>query len=98
MRDLRDRDRGDQRLVALHVHDDLLVVPAEAARELRDPVRSTRVLRGRELGLRAERAAGRDDALVVGRDDHLARAAAQRLPVDPLDHRLARDVLERLAG
>ncbi len=94
---LPDQRGVEQRLVALHVDDDLVVGEAQQLRGLGQAVGARRVIGARH----ARRDAVRDDriahALVVGGDDDARRAACQRALGHAHDHRLAGDVGQRLA-
>ena len=63
-----DHRRLDERLIALHV-DDEIAVDASAG-DLGEPIGAAAMARRRHAHVAAEGAHGVDDALVVGRDDH----------------------------
>ena len=94
--DLVDDLGHDQGLVALNVDDVLAVV---VAGHLGDTVTAGGVVGCGQHGLAAESLDGVHDALVIGGDhqlvDELSLAGAL---VDVLDHGLAQDVLQGLAG
>ena len=93
---LVDHPRLEQRLVALHVDDELAV---ERGGDLREPVGAAPVVRRVIIARAAERLHRRDDPLVVGRDDHgVDGARLGGAAVHVLDHRATADVGERLAG
>ena len=106
----RHRDRGvgkrldglgdgagvEQRLVPLHVHDDVAV---ERPRNFGQPVGRAVVIGAREPHVAAEPRDDGRDAQIVGRDDDF-RDDRRRggAAVDVLDHRVAVDIREGLAG
>src|SRR6185436_7151933 len=94
---LRDQARGNQRLVALHVHYDLVVPELELARRLREAIGARRMIRARHDRAMPMRLDDIEDALVVGRDVHAGGAALRRALAHVHHHRLAGEVGERLA-
>ena len=93
---LGNRIRIDERLVALHVDDDVAV---ERGGDFGEPIGRAVMIGARHADLAAELLHRAGDAEIVGRDDHLRdRRRRRRAPVDVLDHRAAVDQRERLAG
>ena len=97
-----DERRVDERLVALDVHEDVVVVevaPEEVPRRAGDAVGAARQVARRHDGRAAVRLDGLHDAVVVRRDQHRVEALGllDRLD-DPRDERLAGEDRERLAG
>ena len=92
-----DQRRLDQRLVALHVDDDLVVAQAERVARLGDPIAAVGMMRRRQQRSDAVRGAGRDDLGVVRGDDDARGPRPRGLLRDADDHRHAADVRERLA-
>jgi len=90
-----NRLRIDQRLVSLHVDDDVAV---ERGGNLREPVGAAAVIVAGEAGFAAEALNGVENPQIVGGDDHaLHRGRRSGASVDVLDHRTAVDLRERLA-
>jgi len=89
--------RLEQRLVTLHVHDDLVVGQAEQRGRLRQPVGAREVLGPREAHGNARGRHGGVHAIVVGRHHDAGGAALHRTLRYAHDHRLAGDVGQRLA-
>ena len=97
LRDLVDDGRRNQRLISLHVHDDIRVGPATRHRHFGDAV-GTRDMGARGHGhIRAESPRGNRDALIVRCDHHLGSAAGACALVHPLQHGFARERQQRLA-
>ena len=91
-----DRARVDQRLVALHVDDDVAV---ERRGDLGQAIGAGRVIGARQPDVAAELGHAGGDAQIVGRDDDARHDGRRRgAPIHVLDHRTAVDVGERLAG
>jgi hypothetical protein len=93
---LADGGRIDQRLVTLHVDDD---VGVQRRRDFGEAIGAGLVRRFREPHLAAEVGDARGDAEIVGGDDDLRDERRRRgAAVDVLDHRPAVEVRERFAG
>lgn len=97
-RHLVDERRGDQRLVALDVDHDGIAGQAEPGSDFLQAIGAGVVLGTCQQRLGAEPLARRQDAFVVGGDDHAAGGALAGLVPDALDHWLAGDILQWLAG
>jgi hypothetical protein len=94
--DLIDHLGLDQRLVTLHVDDD---VAGELRRDFGDAVGAGAMIRPCHPGLAAERLDGPDNAFVVGGDEHaIDRPRPRRSQINVLDHRPAGDQGQRLTG
>ena len=96
--DLIDDSRRNQRLVALNIDHDGVRGQLQLSGHLGQAVGAGVVPRVGQQHLGTKGLAGFDDARVVGGDDHAAGGTFLRLLPDMLDHGLAGDVLQRLAG
>jgi hypothetical protein len=92
-----DQLRLEQRLVALNVDDDGLVVEPKLLRGFREAIGSGRMRASGHQNIDAVIGNRRPDALVVGGDDDARRTAGTRALGNPHDHRLAGDIQQRLA-
>jgi hypothetical protein len=90
-----DRRRGNERLIALHVHDEIRL---ERRRNFREPIGARGVIGARHHRDAAELVHDGGDFFVVGGDDDRVDASGVRgaRPL-VLDHRFAVDERERLA-
>jgi hypothetical protein len=91
-------ERGiEEGLVALHVDDDVAVGEPQACGGLGEPVGAGRMVLARHADLDAMALARIAHHRVVGGDHDAGGRALHRTLGHPHDHRLARDVGERLA-
>ena len=95
-RDALHQRRIEQRLVALDIHDDLVVREVEQRSRLGETIGARRVVRARHDSVESMCDDGVEDPRIVGRDDDAPRTARPRLLGDPDDHRPPADVGERL--
>jgi hypothetical protein len=95
-RTARDQRGWDQRLIALHVDDDLIPVQTQMRAGLGQTVTAADVVASCHQGLHAVLHAGLDDATVVGGDHDLLRATGLRLVRHAHDHRQTRQVEQGL--
>ncbi len=86
------------RLIALQVHDQLIIVPAQLAGAFGDPVAAARMLRGGHHAFAAEALHGRKNPFIIRRHDDRCCLGLARRPPDVLEQRLARQVQQQLAG
>jgi hypothetical protein len=96
--DLPDQQGIDQRLVALHVDDDMTGSVAPARSDFGQPVRPRRVTCVRHHRLVAVPRGGGRNALVVRGDQHFVRAAPAGLVSHSHHHWPSGQIDERLAG
>ena len=94
-----DRSRLDQRQIALHIDDDI-VLPRriEQRQRLEDAVGARGMIGPRQHRLAARRFDRRGDLALGAGDDHRPERGLARAAPDMHDHRRAADVGERLAG
>jgi hypothetical protein len=93
--DLTNHLRVDQRLVALHVHDDAAL---QIDRDFGDPIESTLMHRARHPRDSTKPLDGLRNPRIIGGNDRGINARRRcRTPIDVLDHRSAGDLCEWFA-
>ena len=93
-----DQQRIDQRLVALHIDHHVVAAQAELDAGLGESVAAAGVVDAGQQRTHAMQLAGRDDACMVGGDDHLLCLRLCGTLRYPHHHRQPADVGQRLVG
>ncbi len=88
----------DERLIPLHIDNNVVVVPTALRRHLGNPVGAAGMIAAREGDGVTLRLHNIGDAGIVGSDDNLHRPALAGRLGDAYHHRLAGNISERLAG
>jgi hypothetical protein len=88
----------DQRLVALHVDDDLVAIEAQLLAGFGQPVGAAGMVLAGQDGFDAVRLAGRNDRCIVSGDDHARCARRAGALGHAHHHRHARDVGQGFVG